>query len=123
MSYVFRRSGTQLSSAALRWSSAATPCCRSRQLLQTSQNLSFSRSFRTTSRVYKELEEESARETNLRDQNAHEEEVKAGIEAATKQQIKRPWQREGADKPPTDLEAKKLNKTMTKGKNMLWTIL
>lgn len=42
-------------------------------------------------------------------------EVHASIEAATKQQIRRPWQREGADKPPADQEARELNRVMTKG--------
>lgn len=43
--------------------------------------------------------------------------MKANLEAATKQQIKRPWQREGADKPPTDFEARKMNKSMVRGKD------
>lgn len=115
MSYVFRRGCTQLSSAALRLPSPAVTSS-SRQIAFASHKNVISRSFRTTSRIPKELREETARETNLRDQNAHEEEVTAGIEAATKAQIKRPWQREGADKPPTDLDAKKLNKAMTKGR-------
>ncbi|KAK7949124.1 uncharacterized protein PG986_010010 [Apiospora aurea] len=64
----------------------------------------------------KDLKDESAKETNQRDADAHESEVKVGMEAAVKQQIKRPWQREGADKPPVDLESKQMNKNMTKGK-------
>ncbi|KAI0384883.1 hypothetical protein F5Y04DRAFT_247994 [Hypomontagnella monticulosa] len=62
------------------------------------------------------LSDETARETNQRDQAAHEKEVRAGIEDATKQQIRRPWQREGADKPPVDEERRGMNKAMTKGK-------
>ena len=64
----------------------------------------------------KDLRDETAKETNQRDVDVHESEVKSGMEAAVKQQIKRPWQREGADRPPTDLESKQLNKNMTKGK-------
>ncbi|KAH8204529.1 hypothetical protein TruAng_001303 [Truncatella angustata] len=75
-----------------------------------------SRHFKATARLPKELSDETARETNQRDQDAHEEEVKASMEAAVKQQIKRPWQREGADKPPVDEEARHLNKNMAKGK-------
>ncbi|OTB00998.1 hypothetical protein M426DRAFT_224374 [Hypoxylon sp. CI-4A] len=63
-----------------------------------------------------QLSDETARETNQRDQKAHEEEVKAGIEDATKQQIRRPWQREGADQPPVSDSRRNMNKTMTKGK-------
>ncbi|KAI1174572.1 hypothetical protein F4777DRAFT_553654 [Nemania sp. FL0916] len=62
------------------------------------------------------LQEESADETNKRDQNAHEEQVKASIQEATKQQIRRPWQREGADKPPADESHRRMNKSMAKGK-------
>ncbi|GAP92241.1 putative amino acid permease protein [Rosellinia necatrix] len=62
------------------------------------------------------IQEESARETNQGDQDAHEREVEASIQQATKQQIKRPWQREGADKPPADESHRSMNKTMTKGK-------
>ncbi|KAI1421753.1 siderophore biosynthesis protein [Xylaria sp. FL1777] len=59
---------------------------------------------------------ETARETNKRDQDAHEEEIETSIQEATKQQIKRPWQREGADLPPIDQSRRSMNKTMTKGK-------
>ncbi|KAI0874249.1 hypothetical protein GGS24DRAFT_352945 [Hypoxylon argillaceum] len=62
------------------------------------------------------IREESARETNERDQHVHEKQVKAGLQQATKQQIKRPWQREGADKPPADESHRGMNKAMTKGK-------
>ncbi|KAK8086162.1 hypothetical protein PG994_001136 [Apiospora phragmitis] len=51
----------------------------------------------------KDLRDETAKETNQRDTDAHQSEVKHGMEAAVKQQIKRPWQREGADKPPRKL--------------------
>jgi calcium uniporter protein, mitochondrial len=118
MSYVFRRSCTQLSSATLRWPSPPTICLK-RRLQQTGCTQAISRSFQTTNRFRKELQDESARETNQRDLDAHEDEVKAGIEAATKAQIKRPWQREGADKPPVDEESKRLNKAMTKGRRTL----
>lgn len=62
------------------------------------------------------LSDETARETNQRDQAVHEKEVQAGLEDATKQQIRRPWLREGADRPPVDDERRKMNKAMTKGK-------
>ncbi|KAI0113586.1 hypothetical protein GGR51DRAFT_18938 [Nemania sp. FL0031] len=62
------------------------------------------------------VEDESARETNQRDQHVHEKQVEASIQEATKQQIKRPWQREGADRPPADASHRDMNKTMTKGK-------
>ncbi|KAJ8132086.1 hypothetical protein O1611_g1545 [Lasiodiplodia mahajangana] len=61
------------------------------------------------------IEDESAREINKRDQHVHERQVEASIQEATKQQIKRPWQREGADRPPADESHRDLNKTMTKG--------
>lgn len=61
------------------------------------------------------LSDETARETNQRDQAAQEKEVRAGIEDATKQQIRRPWQREGADQPPVNEENRGMNKAMTKG--------
>ncbi|XXG97274.1 hypothetical protein Hte_003570 [Hypoxylon texense] len=62
------------------------------------------------------LSDETARETNQRDQAAQEKEVRAGmgIEDATKRQIKRPWQREGADQPPVNEENRGMNKAMTK---------
>ncbi|KAI1164788.1 hypothetical protein F5B18DRAFT_614478 [Nemania serpens] len=62
------------------------------------------------------IQEESARETNNRDQHAHEKEVEASIQQATKQQIRRPWQREGADIPPAETSHHSMNKTMAKGK-------
>jgi hypothetical protein len=61
------------------------------------------------------IREETARETNQKDEDIHEREVEASIQQATKQQIKRPWQREGADKPPADESHRTMNKTMTKG--------
>ncbi|KAF3070651.1 Calcium uniporter protein 6, mitochondrial [Daldinia childiae] len=73
--------------------------------------------FATTQYTRKQkLDDETTRETNKRDQEAHEQEVKSGIEDATKQQIKRPWQREGADEPPVSESRRTMNKTMTKGK-------
>lgn len=62
-----------------------------------------------------QLNNETARETNQRDQAVHENQVKAGIEEATKQQIRRPWQREGADEPPVSDSRRNMNKSMTKG--------
>ncbi|KAI1647765.1 uncharacterized protein F4817DRAFT_336700 [Daldinia loculata] len=70
----------------------------------------------TTYTRNQKLGDETVKETNQRDQTAHEKEVKAGIEDATKQQIKRPWQREGADEPPVSESRRTMNKTMTKGK-------
>ncbi|RYO96179.1 hypothetical protein DL765_011660 [Monosporascus sp. GIB2] len=55
-------------------------------------------------------------QTNQRDQDAQEEQVKFDISEAAKQQIKRPWQREGADEPPISQERKNMNKNMAKGK-------
>lgn len=78
-----------------------------------SSSRSFTSSFRRTQDLI--LQDETARETNKRDQQMHEEEVETGIQEATKQQIKRPWQREGADKPPVDRDHRNMNKTMTKG--------
>ncbi|KAI1476481.1 hypothetical protein K445DRAFT_323189 [Daldinia sp. EC12] len=75
------------------------------------------RHFISTPHTRKEkLNHETPRETNERDQAAHEQEVTAGIEYATKQQIKRPWQREGADEPPVSEARRTMNKAMTKGK-------
>ncbi|KAI0025175.1 hypothetical protein F4780DRAFT_768435 [Xylariomycetidae sp. FL0641] len=95
-------SGASRHAAFTTFKVAPTPCLR--------------RAFVTTPRVRKDLGEETARETNQRDQAAHEEQVQAGIEDATKQQIKRPWQREGADQPPVSDTRKNMNKSMTKGK-------
>ncbi|KAI0136752.1 hypothetical protein BJ170DRAFT_29522 [Xylariales sp. AK1849] len=112
---MFQRGCIRLDSA-LRWS-PSTSSRRGLWLLQrASLRADVSRGFRATTHPRKILQDESARETNERDQNAHEKDVKAGIEAATKQQIKRPWQREGADKSPVDQENRNLNKSMTKGK-------
>ncbi|RYO75100.1 hypothetical protein DL766_003080 [Monosporascus sp. MC13-8B] len=60
--------------------------------------------------------EETAGQTNQRDQDAQEEQVKLDISEAAKQRIKRPWQREGADEPPVSQERKNMNKSMAKGK-------
>ncbi|EMR72888.1 hypothetical protein UCREL1_56 [Eutypa lata UCREL1] len=49
-----------------------------------------------------------------RDQDAQEEEVKFDIGEAAKQQIRRPWMREGADEPPVSQDRKDMNKTMGK---------
>jgi hypothetical protein len=112
MSYVFRPGCVRLH-AALRRSSLA--CHKEAPRLHPRINIL--RSFKTATPAAKRLQDETARETNQRDQDVHEEEVKAGLEAATKQQIKRPWQREGADRPPVDDEARKLNSSMIRGKN------
>ncbi|KAL7624113.1 hypothetical protein AAE478_005670 [Parahypoxylon ruwenzoriense] len=61
--------------------------------------------------------DEAVGETEKRHQaSVHEEHVHAGIADATKHQIKRPWQREGADQPPVNDARRTMNKTMTKGK-------
>ncbi|RYP52464.1 hypothetical protein DL768_002387 [Monosporascus sp. mg162] len=60
--------------------------------------------------------EETAWQTDQRDQDAQEEQAKLDISKAAKQQIKRPWQREGADEPPVSQERKNMNKNMGKGK-------
>ncbi|KAI1084912.1 hypothetical protein F5B20DRAFT_224860 [Whalleya microplaca] len=75
------------------------------------------RGFATTLPTRNDLiAEESARKTNRRDQATHEKQAKAGIEDATKQQIRRPWQREGADEPPVSDKRRTMNNGMTKGK-------
>ncbi|KAI1487058.1 hypothetical protein F5X96DRAFT_176687 [Biscogniauxia mediterranea] len=64
-----------------------------------------------------QLSQESPRQTNERDQHAQETlAAKGTIQAATKSQIRRPWQREGADEPPVSQKRRALNKTMTQGK-------
>ncbi|KAH8677647.1 hypothetical protein BX600DRAFT_506666 [Xylariales sp. PMI_506] len=112
MSYVLRQGCIRLNTAVWRVSHAAKPVRYSRfvpsQLLY--------RSLRTTAQDPRDIGDETTSEVNKRDRDAHEAEVKAGIDDATKQQIRRPWQREGADKPPTDAEARDLNKRMAKGK-------
>ncbi|CAJ2511713.1 Uu.00g073380.m01.CDS01 [Anthostomella pinea] len=70
----------------------------------------------TTPHARRELSDETARETNQRDQDAHEKQVKDGIADVTKAQIKRPWQREGADEPPVSDSRRNVDKTLTKGK-------
>ncbi|KAI0393568.1 hypothetical protein F5Y17DRAFT_305654 [Xylariaceae sp. FL0594] len=62
------------------------------------------------------IQREKARETDKRDQDAFEKQVRDGLQEATMQQIRRPWQREDADKPPVDEERRTKNKKMTKGK-------
>ncbi|KAK8024838.1 hypothetical protein PG990_002661 [Apiospora arundinis] len=130
MSFVLRRGCAQLSSTALptlRRSPILTSRSVAWKLQQHQQKPSASPT--TWLRMHssappggdaikpkKDLRDETAKETNQRDVDGHEAEVKSGMEAAVKQQIKRPWQREGADKPPVDLESKQLNKNMTKGK-------
>ncbi|KAI0479134.1 hypothetical protein GGR56DRAFT_363388 [Xylariaceae sp. FL0804] len=74
------------------------------------------RCFATARTQNRDLAEETAREINERDQTEHESEVKASIAQTTKQQIKRPWQREGADEPPVSDEHRGMNKNMAKGK-------
>ncbi|RYP27344.1 hypothetical protein DL767_007716 [Monosporascus sp. MG133] len=59
---------------------------------------------------------ETAWQTNQRDQDALEDQAELDISEAAKQQIKRPWQREGADEPPVSQERKNMNKNMGKGK-------
>ncbi|KAI0156374.1 hypothetical protein GGR57DRAFT_79467 [Xylariaceae sp. FL1272] len=61
------------------------------------------------------IADETARETNQDDQKIYEEREQAGIDEATKQQIKRPWHRQGADQPPVEESHRNLNKSMTKG--------
>lgn len=117
MNHAFRRGCVQLSSTALRWPALTPTTSCGRQFQRIGYSGVISRGLRTTRPLRKDLRDETARETNQRDQEAHEEEVEAGIEAAAKQQIRRPWQREGADKPPVDEEARKANKAMTKGEN------
>lgn len=68
-----------------------------------------------------ETNEESPKQTNQRDQDAQEEEVKFDIGEAAKQQIRRPWMREGADEPPVSQDRKDMNKTMGKGRCLIET--
>ncbi|KAI5925973.1 hypothetical protein F4810DRAFT_656949 [Camillea tinctor] len=61
--------------------------------------------------------EETPRQTNERGQKEQgAQAVKGAIQAATISQIRRPWQREGADEPPVSQNRRTLNKTMTQGK-------
>ncbi|KAK7747562.1 hypothetical protein SLS62_009061 [Diatrype stigma] len=60
--------------------------------------------------------EENARRANQKDEDAQEEkEVTMDISDAVKQQIRRPWLREGADEPPVSQDRKDMNKAMGKG--------
>ncbi|KAF2963462.1 hypothetical protein GQX73_g10113 [Xylaria multiplex] len=98
-------------------STASRLLTRRSRIWQSSGPYSSSRHFTSSFRRTKDLiQEESARETNKTDQHVHEKEVEASMQEATKQQIKRPWQREGADKPPVEESHRTMNKTMTKGK-------
>ncbi|KAI1348754.1 hypothetical protein F5Y01DRAFT_205121 [Xylaria sp. FL0043] len=90
---------------------------RSSQLWRLCGPHASSRGFTSSFRRTKDLvREETARETNERDEHFHEKEVEAGIQEATKQQVRRPWQREGADQPPVEQSHRTMNKTMTRGK-------
>lgn len=76
-----------------------------------------SRCFALSARAFRSTKDEKPiEEIAQKDQEAHEEHVKSGIAATTKQQIKRPWQREGADEPPVSEDRKSRNKAMTKGR-------
>lgn len=59
--------------------------------------------------------DETARETNQRDLDEHEQDVRQAIAETTKQQIRRPWQREGADEPPVSEHRTEMNKKMVTG--------
>ncbi|KAI2463519.1 hypothetical protein F4781DRAFT_416403 [Annulohypoxylon bovei var. microspora] len=118
MSYVFR-AYSQLTASSLRQVSTRrlVNSCTSTTYQRTSLVPASRRPFTITRYMRKgQLSNETARETNQRDQAVHENEVKAGIEDATKQQIRRPWQREGADEPPVSDSRRNMNKSMTKGK-------
>ncbi|KAI1097821.1 hypothetical protein F4804DRAFT_150255 [Jackrogersella minutella] len=118
MSYVFRPY-SQLIASKLRQ-------CASRRISNSYTSIPIRRtkpapasSFRcfiATPYTRKDALSEETREIDQRDQSTHEKDVKAGIEDATKQQIKRPWHREGADQPPVSESRRTMNKTMTKGK-------
>ena len=83
-------------------------------------SLSSSRCISTTSQLRKtESTGETPRQTNQKDQDTQEEHARADIGIAAKQQIRRPWQREGADEPPVSQNRKDMNKTMEKGKAFL----
>ncbi|KAI0010528.1 siderophore biosynthesis protein [Xylariaceae sp. FL0662B] len=75
------------------------------------------RCFTTTLQARKDLSgEETVRESDKREQAARKKQVEASIGDATKQQIRRPWQREGADEPPVSDTRRLTDKGMTKGK-------
>ncbi|KAK8078416.1 hypothetical protein PG996_004586 [Apiospora saccharicola] len=128
MSFVLRRGCGQLTSTALRplrqspvltirsvaWKLQQPRASPTTWLRMNSS--SSAEALGDASKPKKDLRDETAKETNQRDVDSHETDVRSGMEAAVKQQIKRPWQREGADTPPVDFEAKKMNKNMTKGK-------
>ncbi|KAK8106846.1 Calcium uniporter protein 6 [Apiospora kogelbergensis] len=100
MSFMLRRGCAQLTSTAL-------PTLRRRSPIATSRSVAWPSASPTTwlrmnssspgdaIKPKKDLRDETAKETNQRDVDVHESEVKSGMEAAVKQQIKRPWQREG----------------------------
>ncbi|KAH7040566.1 uncharacterized protein B0I36DRAFT_12426 [Microdochium trichocladiopsis] len=67
-------------------------------------------------RAKRDEDEETARETNQRDVDQHERDVKQAISETTKQQIRRPWHREGADEPPVSKHRTEMNRNMVKGK-------
>ncbi|KAI1136787.1 hypothetical protein F5Y05DRAFT_390846 [Hypoxylon sp. FL0543] len=118
MSYAFRAYSQLTASSARRLTGrriANAPLSNLVQTAKPSPNSPY-RWLVTTSITRKSnLSDETARETNERDQAAHEKEVKVGIEDAVKQQIRRPWHREGADQPPVS-DSRRMNKVMTKGK-------
>jgi hypothetical protein len=116
MSYAFRRSCAQLTTTLRRCPGAQVGGRHGVGKFASS----FSRGLKTTTAARRGFQDDAASETNPKDMESYEDDVKAGIEAATKQQIKRPWQREGADKPPVDQVNRDLNKTMTKGKWYYW---
>ncbi|KAI1375984.1 hypothetical protein F4677DRAFT_445699 [Hypoxylon crocopeplum] len=119
MSYAFRVYSQLTASCAGRFAGRrlVNTCAPSLSYRASRFPASSYRPFSATSCAKKDqLSDETARETNQRDQDAHEEEVKSGIEDATKQQIRRPWQREGADEPPVSDSRRGMNKAMTKGK-------
>ncbi|KAI1324096.1 hypothetical protein F5Y16DRAFT_381878 [Xylariaceae sp. FL0255] len=89
---------------------------RATTLFPTAPRVPFVYSFRClAATTYRRNSNETARETNERDQKAQEKKVQQGIDDVVKQQIKRPWQREGADKSPVEEDHRNLNKNMTKG--------
>ncbi|KAI1205045.1 uncharacterized protein F4807DRAFT_444325 [Annulohypoxylon truncatum] len=118
MSYVFR-AYSRLTASGLRQFSCRrlANTCTIPSFQRENQVLISRRPITITQHTGKpQLNNETARETNHRDQAVHENEVKDGIEEATKQQIRRPWQREGADEPPVSDSRRSMNKSMTKGK-------
>lgn len=117
MSNVFRRGCLQLNTALKVQRCYAVPTRNGLDRFQTT--VLRPRCFGTTPQRSTKIANETPPETHQKDEDEYEKDVKAGIEAATKQQIKRPWQREGADKPPVDQEARNANKTMAKGEILI----